>query len=56
MRRRRVVCFGLTFGFGSGAQPPPTHQRVGSESDEEHDPEGREVDGWAWVRGDDTSS
>jgi hypothetical protein len=47
-----IVCFGLAFGFGAVASPPPAHDRVGRESDEEHDPEGGEVNGWARVRGD----
>src|SRR5262245_9899780 len=55
MGRRIVVYFGLAFGFGIVAPPPPTHDPVGRESDEEHDGEDREVDGWARVRGDDTS-
>src|SRR5262249_36933674 len=52
MWRRLVVCFGLAFAFGIVAPPSPAHDLVGRESDEEHDPEGREVDGWAGVRGD----
>jgi hypothetical protein len=54
MCRRMVVCFGLVFGVGMVAPPPPTDDPVCRESDEEHDREGREVDGWAGVRGDDT--
>jgi hypothetical protein len=55
MGRRVVVCFGLALGFAIVAPPPPAHDPVGREYDEERDPEGREVDGWAWVRGDDSS-
>jgi len=55
MWRRLVVCFGLAFAFGIVAPPSPAHDLVGRESDEEHDPEGREVDGWTGVRGDDNS-